>query len=88
LIENSIKYGLYGNTDEVTISVKATIEEGQLVITISNPFDETSSSGARGTGYGLQSINKKMMILYGQSNLLTVTDKDQLFISTLKIPQL
>jgi len=87
LIENSIKYGLYGHTDEVTITVEALMEDQYLVVTISNPFDETSSAGAKGTGYGLQSINKKMMILYGQSNLLEIDKKDKTFTSTLKIPQ-
>lgn len=87
LIENSIKYGLYGHTDEVIITVKAEMKENQLVVSISNPFDETSSSGAKGTGYGLESINKKILILYKQSNLLEVTKKDILFTSTLKIPQ-
>ena len=87
LIENSIKYGLYGHTEEVLIGVKAEIVETNLVVTITNPFDETSSSGAKGTGYGLQSIEKKMMILYQQSNLLTVNKENQTYRATLKIPQ-
>lgn len=87
LIENSIKYGLYGHTDEVTISVSASLENNQLVVTITNPFDEISSAGTKGTGYGLESINKKMLILYGQANLLSIEKKDELFISKLKIPQ-
>jgi sensor histidine kinase YesM len=87
LIENSIKYGLYGHTEEVLIGVNAEIVEANLVVTITNPFDETSSSGAKGTGYGLQSIEKKMMILYQQSNLLTVNKENQTYSATLKIPQ-
>ncbi|MFT6501597.1 MAG: sensor histidine kinase YesM [Crocinitomicaceae bacterium] len=87
LIENSIKYGLYGHTEEVAIGVSAEIVETNLVVTITNPFDETSSSGAKGTGYGLQSIEKKMMILYQQSNLLMVNKDNQKYSATLKIPQ-
>ncbi|NRA13069.1 MAG: histidine kinase, partial [Crocinitomicaceae bacterium] len=87
LIENSIKYGLYGHTEEVTIEIKAELIENNLIVTITNPFDEISSSGAKGTGYGLQSVEKKMMILYQQSNLLKVDRNNQVFSSTLKIPQ-
>lgn len=87
LIENSIKYGLYGHTEEVSIDVKAEIVENKLIVTITNPFDEISSSGAKGTGYGLQSIEKKMMILYRQSNLLNVNKDNQTYSATLKIPQ-
>lgn len=87
LIENSIKYGLYGHTEQVKISVHAALEANELTITISNPFDETSSSGAKGTGYGLQSVEKKMMILYHQSGLLSVKKENEIFHSTLKVPQ-
>lgn len=87
LIENSIKYGLYGHTEEVLITIVATKEGEYLKVVITNPYDDVSSSGARGTGYGLTSIEKKMMILYNQSNLLKVENIDGQFIATIKIPQ-
>jgi sensor histidine kinase YesM len=88
MIENAIKYGLYGSIDAVEIQIAAFLDGNQLVIRMSNPFDPTGSAGAKGTGYGLQSIEKKMQIIYRQAHLLSVRQEDNLFITELTIPQL
>ncbi len=87
IIENAIKYGLYGNLDEVTIDILAEKQGSQLVISVSNPHDEESQNAKKGTGYGLSSIRKKMLILYNQSNLLSIYEENGIFTATLKIPQ-
>ena len=88
LIENAIKYGLYGNIEEVQIDIKAKFEKNQLTILMSNPFDSTTSASAEGTGYGLPSIEKKMQILYNQYNLLTIRKTENTFTIQLNVPQL
>jgi LytS/YehU family sensor histidine kinase len=88
LIENAVKYGLYGSLDEVQIKIEAKFENNQLLITMSNPFDSSTSASAKGTGYGLPSIEKKMQILYNQYNLLTIKKTENLFTIQLKVPQL
>ena len=88
IIENAIKYGLYGNIDEVTIEISAELIKNRLVVSISNPYDEEIASEKQGTGYGLSSIRKKMLILYNQSNLLNTTVENGIFTTTLQIPQL
>ncbi|MDX2360434.1 MAG: histidine kinase [Crocinitomicaceae bacterium] len=88
MIENAVKYGLYGHTEPVCINIHATSAEEQLIVTIENPFDASLQSSVKGTGYGLQSIEKKMLILYSQSNLLTIKKEDNIHSITLKIPQL
>ncbi len=87
LIENAVKYGLYGNVDNVSIDIKAEFENKQLLISMSNPFDPLTSSSAKGTGYGLVSIEKKMQILYHQYNLMTIQKTEDLFTIQLSIPQ-
>lgn len=87
LIENAVKYGLYGNVDNVSINIKAEFENKQLLISMSNPFDPLTSSSAKGTGYGLVSIEKKMQILYHQYNLMTIQKTEDLFTIQLSIPQ-
>ncbi|HEY0432468.1 MAG TPA: histidine kinase, partial [Chitinophagaceae bacterium] len=42
LMENAIKFGLYGTTGEVTISLTASLTDQYLVIEVSNPFDQDS----------------------------------------------
>ena len=87
IIENAVKYGLYDNTDNVVINIKAEKTERSLIITINNPFDPSTQSASKGTGYGLQSIEKKMLILYNQSNLLQTKAEGTTFTTTLQIPQ-
>ena len=88
IIENAIKYGLYGHTDEVIISINAAMEDSNLIISISNPHEEVTNLTNKGTGYGLKSISKKMQIIYHQFGLLQTMHKNDVFTTTLKIPQL
>ena len=87
IIENAIKYGLYGNIDEVTIEITAERQNNELVISVLNPHDSETQLANKGTGYGLSSIRKKMLILYNQSNLLTTQEENGIFTTILKIPQ-
>jgi sensor histidine kinase YesM len=86
LIENSIKYGLYGHTDSVDIKISAKLVDGFLQVTIANPYDPVSSAGAKGTGYGLQSIEKKLTLLFKQRELLRIDKENGQFKATLNIP--
>ncbi|MBL1278732.1 MAG: histidine kinase [Fluviicola sp.] len=87
IIENAIKYGLYGHIENVSIKIEAKREKNSLIIAISNPHDTTTQNSSKGTGYGLSSIRKKMLILFNQYNLLLTTEKNGIFTTTLKIPQ-
>lgn len=86
LIENAIKYGLYGNTGNVTIDIKALEENKYLVLVITNPYDEITQRTSKGTGFGLRSIERKMLLIFGQSNLLTSSKTESTFTTQLKIP--
>ncbi len=88
LIENAIKYGLYGHTDEVTIEINITQQNNLLHIRLINPYDPELNDTVKGTGYGLRSIEKKMLILYNQANLLKTEALEQTFTTTLNVPQL
>lgn len=87
LIENAIKYGLYGTTDAVKIKVSAKKKNDNLIIRISNPFDVKDRGGMKGTGFGLSSIEKKLMYIYNRSQLLNTEEQEGNFIVTLIIPQ-
>ena len=87
LIENAIKFGLYGNTGNVVISIHIRLEESVLFITISNPFDALTQP-QKGTGFGLEGIRRRLFLLYGRDDLVNTTSENDLFITTLKIPQL
>ncbi len=87
IIENAIKYGLYGHTENVIIDIQVNCQKKYLVVKISNPHDPNTQLSSKGTGYGLSSIRKKMLILFNQHNLLLTTEKNGIFTTTLKIPQ-
>jgi two-component system LytT family sensor kinase len=69
LVENAIKYGLYGTTGKVLIQVQGKMEVGHFVFTITNPFDDTATH-TKGTGFGIESIRRRLYLLYAQNDLL------------------
>jgi len=86
LTENAIKYGLYGTVDDVEIELKSFIDQGDLIISISNPKDK-DVSGKKGTGFGLKSVQRRLQLIYGRNDLLKIEETDSTFKVTVKIPQ-
>lgn len=87
LLENAIKFGLYNVIGEVKISVEIRMENYMLYITITNPFDAEQFESRKGTGFGLSSIQRRLFLLYGRTDLLDTFIQNNIFISILKIPQ-
>lgn len=88
VVENAIKFGLYDTTHSVLISINARMENTQLVIDVTNPFDPGTVSRKKGTGFGLRSVERRLHLLFAQTGLLTTREQDDYFTTTLKIPQL
>jgi len=88
IVENAIKYGLYDTLDEVLISIKGRLDDHQLIITVTNPYDPESGRGPRGTGFGLSSIRRRLFLLYSRKDLVQVSELENLFTTELRIPQL
>lgn len=87
LVENAIKFGLYDTTGETLIHLKADAEQGQLVVTVQNPFDPETSSAQRGTGFGLNSVQRRLFLLFGRNDLLQTEAKENIFITKVQVPQ-
>ena len=87
LVENAIKFGLYDTLGEVTIFILAKEENGLLEVTVQNPFDESTSSPAKGTGFGLASIKRRLFLLFARHDLLQIKKEAQQFITIISIPQ-
>jgi sensor histidine kinase YesM len=86
VMENAIKFGLYDTVDEIEIGLKAMKEENSLVITVTNPFDPETSA-PKGTGFGLQSVQRRLYLLFARNDLLNTEAKENIFTTTIKIPQ-
>lgn len=87
LVENAIKFGLYDMVGEIIISVKVTSDNNQLTITIDNPFDPATTGSKRGNGFGLNSVQRRLYLLFGRNDLITTSSNGNTFITTVIIPQ-
>lgn len=87
LVENAIKFGLYDITGDVLITIDVRCEENMLQITVTNPFDPASNSHRKGTGYGLSSLQRRLLLLFGRNDLVIIQSSDEIFTITVKIPQ-
>lgn len=87
LIENAIKFGLYGSTEDVTIYIGVTNSENGLQIEVRNPYDSDYVQYKTGKGFGLTSVKRRLSLLYNQYDLLTTEKQDKLFITKILIPQ-
>lgn len=87
IVENAIKFGLYNTSAAITITIRVKLENNALVICVANPFDPEMKT-SKGTGFGLTAIRRRLYLLFADSNLLqTETQDNNLYITTLKIPQ-
>ena len=87
VVENAIKFGLYDTTGDITISIEAKKDDGNLVVQVSNPFDPQTASPKKGTGFGLSSVQRRLYLLFARNDLLQTQTNEQVFITTIKIPQ-
>ena len=87
IVENAIKFGLYDTTDSITVYISARKIGEHLVIEVKNPFDPETSSPQHGTGFGLSSVKRRLYLLFARNDLLTTQAENNLFTTTVKIPQ-
>lgn len=87
IVENAIKFGLYNTSAAITITINVKLEGNALVVKVLNPYDPEMKA-SKGTGFGLSAIRRRLYLLFADSNLLqTETQHNNLYITTLKIPQ-
>lgn len=85
LIENAIKYGIYGTVNQSCIKLSVERLNNYLIIHMENPYDPDQGA-SKGTGFGLKSVRQKLYWLYAEANLLETKTVQEKFITKLKIP--
>lgn len=88
LFENAIKFGLYGTLDEISIKAKATMQNGNLVFILENPFEQQTPGSSIGTGFGLMSVHRRLNLIYSRNDLVKINQTQNLFSITLTFPQI
>ncbi len=87
-VENAIKFGLYDTTEAISIRIHAWTERDVLFVSITNPFDvEMSSPARKGTGFGLNSIGRRLYLLFARQDLLETKIEGNIFTTLIKVPQ-
>jgi len=85
LMENAIKFGLYGTTGEVTIGLRAGVIDKYLVIAVTNPYDADMQM-PEGTGFGLNSVKRRLYLLFARNDLVEINKEKNSFVVVIKIP--
>lgn len=87
LIENAVKYSIYTTTDEVYISLHAELVDNTLTIKLINNFNPHIPV-SKGNGMGLRHVQERLFSIFFRNDLFRTEVHSDLFIVTLKIPQL
>ena len=87
VVENAIKFGLYDTTDSVTIQISVLSENDSLKVIVQNPFDPETASPRHGTGFGLNSVKRRLFLLFARTDLVETMAKDHVFTTTINIPK-
>ncbi len=86
LVENAIKFGLYGTTGRVVINLTTQRIGDALLIEISNPFDQDMQP-AEGSGFGLNGLRRRLYLLYARNDLIATRTENGNFIVRLSLPE-
>lgn len=86
LLENAIKFGLYGVTGAVTIGIHIEQKDDFLLVSINNPYDAQTTL-PKGTGFGIEGVKRRLYLLYARTDLLHTENDEKTFTAVLKIPQ-
>ena len=87
VVENAIKFGLYDTTEDVTIYISVTVENEMLKVKVQNPFDPETASPRHGTGFGLNSVKRRLYLLFARTDLVETFSRDHVFSTTINIPK-
>ncbi|MFY0254852.1 sensor histidine kinase [Chitinophaga sp. 30R24] len=87
VVENAIKFGLYDTVGDITITMKSWVADGMLHISVQNPFDRELQQPNKGTGFGLNSIRRRLYLLFARQDLLETSSHENIFTTLIKIPQ-
>jgi len=85
LMENAIKFGLYGTTGQVTILLRARVTDKHLVVAVMNPYDADMQM-PQGTGFGLNSVKRRLYLLFARNDLVEVNKEKNSFVVVIRIP--
>ncbi|MBL7812419.1 MAG: histidine kinase [Bacteroidetes bacterium] len=88
LVENAVKYSRRSLSGKWYIHIAAELKDEVLEIKVSNPIDPELQNTEKGTGFGLSAIGRRLFLLFGRNDLLQTYNKENIYYTELKIPQI
>jgi hypothetical protein len=85
LVENAVKHGIAGLIEGGLVTIRAEALDGDLVVTIANPYDADREAASR-TRVGLQNVRNRLDRQYGPAASLRVTDEAGLYRVVIRMP--
>ena len=87
LLENALIHGVAPRIEGGLVSVEADYQEGEFILSISNPYDEASVRHVSGgTHQALENIGARLAALFGPRASLSVDHRDGRYITCLRYP--
>jgi LytS/YehU family sensor histidine kinase len=89
LVENAIKHGVAQRTDPGYVRIRATLQNGDLRVTVENsaaPAMPSRLADPPGAGVGLQNVRRRLEICYGSASGLQLSFHPQTTTAELSIP--
>ena len=83
-VENSFKHGVKNNLQQIHIDISLKVEGAFLYFRVKNPISENRSK--ENTGIGLKNAIRRLDLLYGRNHQLDISEKNNEFIVSLKMP--
>jgi sensor histidine kinase YesM len=86
LIENAIRHGLRGRERPGTIEIAASIDDGSLVIRVSDDGVGLGRATTNGHGIGLANVRERLRILYGGEDRVRLIDSAPGTVAEIRVP--
>jgi len=86
LVENSIKHGISHLQQGGELIICSAIEQEQLTLTVTNPFDQSLVKS--GTQVGLKNLQQRIDLIFSEQGSISSTKVKDQFIATLTLPHL
>jgi two-component system LytT family sensor kinase len=83
-VENSFKHGVKNNINKIIIEISLKVDGAFLFFRVKNPIGDNESK--ENTGIGLKNARRRLELLYGNNYQLDISEKDNEFIISLKMP--
>ncbi|ODV10466.1 MAG: histidine kinase [Rubrivivax sp. SCN 70-15] len=76
LVENAIKHGLEPKPEGGSLTLRAEVVHGKLVVTVADTGLGFGRAATAGTGVGLANVRERLQLLYGNKASLTVAENE------------